>query len=150
MDHQSELRSFLHGQTLLFHNPIQVFFLSPIILKVVPTPMPSFMSRSFRIILDKAKTLQNLQRAAWRSALFKVRGLLEGNGSVPVYITLDAYQKLLAEKKKMNDVPVSYCFNGNFRKSTNRFQLHQLKLILYKPLLTAIFRFQLHLKTYTL
>ena len=46
------------------------------------------------------------------TALFKVRGLLEGlfqytNGSVPVYITLDAYQKLLAEKKKMNDVPVS-------------------------------------------
>ena len=32
---------------------------------------------------------------------------LEGNGSIPVYITLDAYQKLLAEKKKMNNVPVS-------------------------------------------
>ena len=41
------------------------------------------------------------------TALFKVRGLLEGNGSIPVYITLDAYQKLLAEKKKMNNVPVS-------------------------------------------
>ena len=33
--------------------------------------------------------------------------MLEGNGSIPVYITLDAYKKLLAEKKKMNDVPVS-------------------------------------------
>ncbi|HIO32542.1 MAG TPA: SRPBCC family protein, partial [Candidatus Nitrosopelagicus sp.] len=33
--------------------------------------------------------------------------LLEGNGSIPVYITLDAYQKLLAEKKKMNNAPVS-------------------------------------------
>ena len=41
------------------------------------------------------------------SALFRVRGLLEGNGSIPVYITLDAYQKLLAEKKKMNNIPVS-------------------------------------------
>ena len=41
------------------------------------------------------------------SALYKVRGLLEGNGSIPVYITLDAYQKLLAEKKKMNNIPVS-------------------------------------------
>jgi hypothetical protein len=30
-----------------------------------------------------------------------------GNGSIPVYITLDAYQKLLEEKKKMNNVPVS-------------------------------------------
>ncbi len=41
------------------------------------------------------------------TALYKVRGLLEGNGSIPVYITLDAYKKLLAEKKKMNNVPVS-------------------------------------------
>ena len=41
------------------------------------------------------------------TALYKVRGLLEGNGSIPVYITLDAYQKLLEEKKKMNNVPVS-------------------------------------------
>ena len=41
------------------------------------------------------------------NALYNVRGLLEGNGSIPVYITLDAYQKLLAEKKKMNNIPVS-------------------------------------------
>jgi predicted CopG family antitoxin len=33
--------------------------------------------------------------------------LLEGNGSIPVYITLDAYRKLLAEKEKMNNAPVS-------------------------------------------
>ena len=41
------------------------------------------------------------------TALYNVRGLLEGNGSIPVYITLDAYRKILVEKKKMNDVPVS-------------------------------------------
>ena len=41
------------------------------------------------------------------SSLYNVRGLLEGNGSIPVYITLEAYQKLISEKKKMNDVPVS-------------------------------------------
>ena len=41
------------------------------------------------------------------TALYKVRGLLEGNGSIPVYITLDAYRKLLAEKEKMNNAPVS-------------------------------------------
>ena len=52
-------------------------------------------------ILDKAKFAKSAARGM-ETALFKVRGLLEGNGSVPVYITLDAYQKLLAEKKKMN------------------------------------------------
>ena len=57
-------------------------------------------------ILNKAK-FEKSARRGMESALFKVRGLLEGNGSIPVYITLDAYQKLLAEKKKMNNVPVS-------------------------------------------
>ena len=57
-------------------------------------------------ILNKAKFEKSAKRGM-ESALFKVRGLLEGNGSIPVYITLDAYQKLLAEKKKMNNVPVS-------------------------------------------
>ena len=57
-------------------------------------------------IMDKAKFAKSAEKGM-ETALFKVRGLLEGNGSIPVYITLDAYQKLLAEKKKMNDVPVS-------------------------------------------
>jgi uncharacterized membrane protein len=57
-------------------------------------------------ILDKAKFAKSAERGM-ETALYNVRGLLEGNGSIPVYITLDAYQKLLAEKKKMNDVPVS-------------------------------------------
>ena len=57
-------------------------------------------------IMDKAKFSKSAARGM-ESALYKVRGLLEGNGSIPVYITLDAYQKLLAEKKKMNNVPVS-------------------------------------------
>lgn len=56
-------------------------------------------------ILDKAKFSKSAERGM-ETALYKVRGLLEGNGSIPVYITLDAYQKLLAEKKRMN-VPVS-------------------------------------------
>jgi len=33
-----------------------------------------------------------------------------------VYITLDAYQKLLAEKKKMNDVPVSTALTAIIEK----------------------------------
>ncbi len=57
-------------------------------------------------ILDKAKFAKSAERGM-ETALYKVRGLLEGNGSIPVYITLDAYQKLLSEKKKMNNVPVS-------------------------------------------
>jgi len=61
---------------------------------------------SIGTILDKAKFAKSAARGM-ETALYKVRGLLEGNGSIPVYITLDAYQKLLAEKKKMNNVPVS-------------------------------------------
>jgi len=57
-------------------------------------------------ILNKIKFAKTAEKGM-ESALYKVRGLLEGNGSIPVYITLDAYQKLLAEKKKMNNIPVS-------------------------------------------
>ena len=57
-------------------------------------------------IINKVKFVKSAERGM-ETALYKVRGLLEGNGSIPVYITLDAYQKLLAEKKKMNNVPVS-------------------------------------------
>lgn len=57
-------------------------------------------------IINKVKFAKSAERGM-ETALYKVRGLLEGNGSIPVYITLDAYQKLLAEKKKMNNVPVS-------------------------------------------
>ena len=57
-------------------------------------------------IVDKLKFAKSAERGM-ENALYNVRGLLEGNGSIPVYITLDAYQKLLAEKKKMNNAPVS-------------------------------------------
>ncbi len=57
-------------------------------------------------IMAKAKFTRSAERGM-ETALYKVKGLLEGNGSVPVYITLDAYRKLLSEKKRMNDVPVS-------------------------------------------
>jgi len=66
-------------------------------------------------ILDKAKFTKSAERGM-ETALYKVRGLLEGNGSIPVYITLDAYQKLLAEKKKMNNVPVSTVLNAILEK----------------------------------
>jgi len=57
-------------------------------------------------ILNKMK-FAKIAENGMETALYKVRGLLEGNGSIPVYITLDAYRKLLAEKEKMNNAPVS-------------------------------------------
>jgi ribosome-associated toxin RatA of RatAB toxin-antitoxin module len=57
-------------------------------------------------ILDKVKFSKTAEKGM-ETALYRVRGLLEGNGSIPVYITLDAYRKLLAEKERMNNVPVS-------------------------------------------
>ncbi len=66
-------------------------------------------------IINKVKFAKSAERGM-ETALFKVRGLLEGNGSIPVYITLDAYQKLLAEKKKMNNVPVSTVLNAILEK----------------------------------
>ena len=66
-------------------------------------------------IMDKAKFAKSAEKGM-ETALYNVRGLLEGNGSIPVYITLDAYQKLLAEKKKMNDVPVSTALTAIIEK----------------------------------
>jgi len=57
-------------------------------------------------ILNKIKFAKTAEKGM-ETALYKVRGLLEGNGSIPVYITLDAYRKLLAEKEKMHNAPVS-------------------------------------------
>jgi len=33
---------------------------------------------------------------------YRVKSLLEGTGSIPVYITLDAYREILKEKEKAN------------------------------------------------
>ncbi len=66
-------------------------------------------------ILDKAKFAKSADKGM-ETALYNVRGLLEGNGSIPVYITLDAYRKLLAEKKKMNNVPVSTALTAILEK----------------------------------
>jgi uncharacterized membrane protein len=66
-------------------------------------------------ILDKVKFAKSAENGL-ETALYKVRGLLEGNGSIPVYITLDAYKKLLAEKKKMDNVPVSTVLSSILEK----------------------------------
>jgi uncharacterized membrane protein len=51
-------------------------------------------------LMDKVK----LKKAADRgieNGLYRVKALLEGTGSIPVYITLDAYRALLQEKERM-------------------------------------------------
>ena len=73
------------------------------------------MTVNYDMPFDKAKFAKSAERGM-ESALYKVRGLLEGNGSIPVYITLDAYQKLLEEKKKMNNVPVSTVLSAILEK----------------------------------
>jgi predicted CopG family antitoxin len=36
------------------------------------------------------------------NGLYRVKALLEGTGSIPVYITLDAYRHILKEKERLN------------------------------------------------
>ena len=66
-------------------------------------------------IMNKAKFAKSAERGM-ETALLQGKRFVEGNGSIPVYITLDAYQKLLAEKKKMNNVPVSTVLNAILEK----------------------------------
>ncbi len=73
-------------------------------------------------LLGKLINMIGFEKSASRgmeTALYKVRGLLEGNGSLPVYITLDAYKKLIEEKKKMNNAPISAVLSTVIEKYKN-------------------------------
>ncbi|MEM4285377.1 MAG: SRPBCC family protein [Candidatus Nitrosocaldus sp.] len=52
-------------------------------------------------IMDKMKIEKEAERGI-ENGLYRVKALLEGTGSIPVYITLDAYRKLLRVKESMN------------------------------------------------
>jgi uncharacterized membrane protein len=56
-------------------------------------PLGSFM--------DKVK-LKKIAERGMENGLYRVKALLEGTGSIPVYITLEAYRHILKEKQKMN------------------------------------------------
>ena len=56
-------------------------------------PLGSFM--------DKVK-LKKIAERGMENGLLKVKALLEGTGSIPVYITLDAYRQILKEKERLN------------------------------------------------
>jgi uncharacterized membrane protein len=52
-------------------------------------------------IIDKIKLRKTAERGI-ENGLYRVKALLEGTGSIPVYITLEAYREILKEKAKMN------------------------------------------------
>jgi len=49
-------------------------------------------------LIDKVK-LKKIAERGMENGLYRVKALLEGTGSIPVYITLEAYRKVLKEKK---------------------------------------------------
>jgi len=51
-------------------------------------------------LMDKVKLKKSAERGI-ENGLYRVKALLEGTGSIPVYITLDAYRALLQEKEQM-------------------------------------------------
>ena len=51
-------------------------------------------------LMDKVKLKKSAERGI-ENGLYRVKALLEGTGSIPVYITLDAYRALLQEKELM-------------------------------------------------
>lgn len=50
-------------------------------------------------LLDKVK-LKKIAERGMENGLYRVKALLEGTGSIPVYITLEAYRKVLKEKER--------------------------------------------------
>jgi ligand-binding SRPBCC domain-containing protein len=56
-------------------------------------PLGSFM--------DKVKLKKTAERGM-ENGLYRVKALLEGTGSIPVYITLDAYRHVLKEKERLH------------------------------------------------
>jgi ligand-binding SRPBCC domain-containing protein len=50
--------------------------------------------------IDKIK-LKKIAERGMENGLYRVKALLEGTGSIPVYITLEAYRKVLNEKERL-------------------------------------------------
>src|SRR6478672_10808893 len=50
--------------------------------------------------IDKIK-LKKIAERGIENGLYRVKSLLEGTGSIPVYITLDAYREILKEKERL-------------------------------------------------
>ena len=46
--------------------------------------------------------IKNIAEKGMENGLYRVKALLEGTGSIPVYITLEAYRQILKEKERYN------------------------------------------------
>ena len=66
-------------------------------------------------LMDKVK-LKKIAERGIENGLYRVKALLEGTGSIPVYITHEAYRQILKEKAKLNcsvsDVIVRFIKQG--------------------------------------
>jgi uncharacterized membrane protein len=51
-------------------------------------------------LMDKVK-LKKIAERGIENGLYRVKALLEGTGSIPVYITLEAYRQVLKEKERL-------------------------------------------------
>ena len=51
--------------------------------------------------MDRVR-LKKVAERGIENGLYRVKSLLEGTGSIPVYITLEAYRQILREKTRMN------------------------------------------------
>jgi ligand-binding SRPBCC domain-containing protein len=51
--------------------------------------------------IDKMK-LKKIAERGIENGLYRVKALLEGTGSIPVYITLEAYREILKHKERLN------------------------------------------------
>ena len=51
-------------------------------------------------LMDKVK-LKKIAERGIENGLYRVKSLLEGTGSIPVYITLEAYRQVLKEKERL-------------------------------------------------
>jgi hypothetical protein len=52
-------------------------------------------------LIDKVR-LRKVAERGIENGLYRVKALLEGTGSIPVYITLEAYRQILKEKERLH------------------------------------------------
>ncbi len=72
--------------------------------------------------IDKIK-LKKIAERGMENGLYRVKALLEGTGSIPVYITLDAYIKVLKEKERLR-CSVSEAIVQIINKNKESAQIH--------------------------
>ncbi len=76
--------------------------------------------------IDKIK-LKKIAERGMENGLYRVKALLEGTGSIPVYITLEAYRKVLNEKERLK-CSVSEAIVQIINKNKEATQIQQQQL----------------------